>query len=82
MRHASLSKRGVSCPCVKNKLPPPLKGRDFLLRVSVNGNDSYRNMEVNMDDGKPVNLLGTLDGRTTELLNTRFDPNDHFKLVS
>jgi hypothetical protein len=58
-----------------------LKGRDFLLRVSVNGNDSYRNVEISMDDGKPVNLLGTLDGQNGKLENTTFSPNDHFKLV-
>ncbi|USX15228.1 hypothetical protein NHH88_05355 [Oxalobacteraceae bacterium OTU3CAMAD1] len=58
-----------------------LRGRDFLLRVSVNGNDSYRNVEVSMDDGQPVNLLGTLDDQTGKLENTTFSPNDHFKLV-
>jgi hypothetical protein len=58
-----------------------LKGSDFLLRVSVNGNDSYRNVEVSMDDGKTVGLVGDLDGKTGELLNTTFAPNDKFKLV-
>lgn len=58
-----------------------LKGLDFLLRVSVNGNDMYRDLEIIMDDGKPVSLLGTLDGQTAKLENITFSPNDNFKLV-
>lgn len=59
-----------------------LKGKDFSLRVSVNGNNSYRNLEIEMDDGAPIRSLRSADGQTGLLDNTTFAPNDKFELVN
>lgn len=67
---------------VEAKITQSLKGKDFSLRVSVNGNDSYRNLEVEMDDGTPIRLLRSVDGQTGSLDNTTFAPNDKFELVN
>lgn len=58
-----------------------LKGQDFSLRVSVNGNESFRDLQVDMDDGTPIRLLRTLAGETGELSNMTFAPGDAFELV-
>ena len=58
-----------------------LKGRDFSLRVSVNGNDSFRDLEITLDDGTPIRTLRTLEGETGELSNNTYAPGDTFKLV-
>ncbi|SEO54061.1 hypothetical protein SAMN05428959_109184 [Duganella sp. CF517] len=79
--HAQSSPRVEKVEEIETSYTQTLKGRDFRLRVSVNGNDSYRNVEVDMDDGKPVALLGTLDGQAAKLENITFNPNDRFKLV-
>jgi hypothetical protein len=59
-----------------------LKGKDFSLRVSVNGNDSFRNLEVEMDDGTPVRLMRSVKGVTGSLDSMTFAPNDKFELVN
>lgn len=67
---------------VQPAIAQSLKGRDFSLQVSVNGNDMFRNLEVNMDDGTPIQLLRTLKGGTGELVNETFAPADTFELVN
>ena len=66
---------------VQAEITQALKGQDFSLRVSVNGNDSFRDLAVTMDDGTPVRLLRTLEGTAGELSNVTFAPADAFELV-
>lgn len=68
-------------PAQPAEITQTLKGRDFSLRVSVNGNESFRDLQVEMDDGTPVRLLRTLAGETGELSNMTFAPADTFELV-
>jgi len=56
-----------------------LKGRDFSLRVTTNKNGTYPAFA--MDDGTPIRMVRTLEGRTGELANVTFDYGDGFELV-
>lgn len=56
-----------------------LKGRDFSLHVTANKNGTYPAFA--MDDGTPIRLLRTLEGRTGELANVTFDYGNGFELV-
>ncbi|RFP21800.1 hypothetical protein D0T25_11180 [Duganella sp. BJB488] len=57
-----------------------LKGKDFNLQVTVNGNPSYRNLEVSMADGRPILLERSLGGQIGKLADTTFAPSDEFEL--
>jgi hypothetical protein len=58
-----------------------LKGRDFTFRVVVNGNDQYRNLDIVMADGTPIELLRSLDGQTGDMGHTTFFRADRLALV-
>ncbi|MEW6760481.1 MAG: hypothetical protein AB1437_06630 [Pseudomonadota bacterium] len=58
-----------------------LKGLDFSLRVTVNGNDSYRDLGITMDDGTPIRLIRPLGGEAGELAHMTFAPGETFELV-
>lgn len=64
----------------EGKLTQLLKGKDFTLRVTENGNQMFRNLEVSMADGRPVHALRSMDGQIGELSNTTFAPADNFEL--
>lgn len=57
-----------------------LEGKDFTLRVLVNGNDSFRNLDISMADGRQVRQLRSMDGKSSELANLTFAPGDDFEL--
>ena len=58
-----------------------LKGADFTLRVLVNGNDRYRDLDITMDDGKPIRLIRALGAEPGELEHVTFDQAETFALV-
>jgi len=58
-----------------------LKGADFTLRVLVNGNDRYRDLDITMDDGKPIRLIRALGAEPGELEHVSFDQGETFALV-
>ncbi|WP_288378006.1 hypothetical protein [uncultured Massilia sp.] len=58
-----------------------LKGADFTLRVTVNGNDRYRDLEITMDDGKPVRFFRAPGSEPGDLSNIIFDQADTFALA-
>ena len=58
-----------------------LKGVDFTLRVLVNGNDRYRDLDITMDDGKPIRLIRALGAEPGELEHVTFDQAETFALV-
>ncbi|MCU6498257.1 hypothetical protein LPN04_10680 [Rugamonas sp. A1-17] len=57
-----------------------LKGKDFSLQVTVNGNDSFRNLEVSMSDDRQIRLVRSRKGEISELSNLIFSPADNFEL--
>ena len=58
-----------------------LKGADFTLRVLVNGNDRYRDLDITMADGKPIRLIRALGAEPGELEHVTFDQAETFALV-
>lgn len=66
----------------QNALQPTLslKGKDFSLDVFVNGNELFRNVDISMDDNRPIRWLRQLDGEALELAGTTFSPGDDFEL--
>ena len=69
-------------PLPAGEITQSLKGRDFSLRVSVNGNDAFRNLDITLADGTPVRTLRMLEGGNGELSSMTFAPADTFELVN
>lgn len=79
---AAIAAAPEAADAVEPEITQSLKGRDFTLRVSVNGNDSYRNVDIGMDDGTPIQLLRSLEGQSGPLDNITFAPADKFELIN